>query len=454
MRRLVVILTLTALLLAGATDIDAARPRKRTKSKTQARSIEMVKKEKESTSRAIRETGRKITDNRRLTERQLDSLESIRRDAAGIRDRISSISSEVNKADQRISLINDSIATLTRRQERLRASYTAMLRKMQGERAGSSRLSFVLSAPTFRQAWQRMRYVRQFGEWQKTRTAELRENSNALTERRRELEQLRSERAMQVSKLNDNHRILEQKQSQSEQLLAELRKRGSDLQTVLREKEQKARELDKELDRLIAAEQARIERQRREQQRREQQRLEARRKKQREDKQRSTAGSSGNSGQADRSDESEEPTMAKADRKLSGSFSSNKGRLLFPVAGSYRIVRGYGRQRHPDMPHVTTENNGIDIEVRRGVNARAVFDGRVASILQMPGYNYIVMIRHGDYLTVYSGLDKPLVHNGQEVKANQTLAPVTASPDREGYGVLHFELRYNSRKCNPSEWVR
>ncbi len=124
------------------------------------------------------------------------------------------------------------------------------------------------------------------------------------------------------------------------------------------------------------------------------------------------------------------------------------------MAGKYKIVRAYGRQQHPELPHVTTENSGIDIEVAPGSTARAIFNGKVSAIFRQPGFNTIVMIRHGSYLTVYANLGDILVKNGEEVKAGQTIGRVYADPDDGNRSILHFELRKEREKLNPTAWVK
>ncbi|MDE6557004.1 MAG: M23 family metallopeptidase, partial [Duncaniella sp.] len=109
-------------------------------------------------------------------------------------------------------------------------------------------------------------------------------------------------------------------------------------------------------------------------------------------------------------------------------------------------------QPHPTLPNVETENSGIDIETRPGANVRAVFAGTVSAIFRQDGFNSIVMLRHGNYITVYAGLGSVSVKSGQNVTAGQTLGTVyTPSGDSP---LLHFEIRREREKLNPQAWVR
>jgi len=146
--------------------------------------------------------------------------------------------------------------------------------------------------------------------------------------------------------------------------------------------------------------------------------------------------------------------MAEADRKLTGSFTDNKGRLLFPVAGQYKIVGIFGRTSHPDLSRVEVNNSGIDIEVPAGAKARAVFDGEVSSVFRVNGYHNVVMLRHGSYLTVYAGIDRLDVRKGDKVKAGQTLGSIFTDADDDNRTILHFEVRREREKLNPTDWVK
>ena len=140
-----------------------------------------------------------------------------------------------------------------------------------------------------------------------------------------------------------------------------------------------------------------------------------------------------------------------ADAKLSSNFSSNKGRLPMPITGSYSVVGHYGNYSVAGLRNVTLDNKGIDIRGQQGCAARAVFNGTVSSIFQYAG-SYIVMLRHGSYISVYSGLSSVSVRKGQSVKAKDTLGAI--GKDADGRYILHFQLRQESTRLNPEQWVR
>ncbi len=135
-------------------------------------------------------------------------------------------------------------------------------------------------------------------------------------------------------------------------------------------------------------------------------------------------------------------------------FASLKGTLPFPIAGRYTIVKRFGRQQHPSLPHVVTDNAGIDLETSKGAAVRSVCDGEVSAVFRPEGYNSVVVIRHGSYMTVYANLASVSVTTGQKVKAGQNIGAVFSDPKDNGRSVLHFEVRNGRQKENPETWLR
>lgn len=140
-----------------------------------------------------------------------------------------------------------------------------------------------------------------------------------------------------------------------------------------------------------------------------------------------------------------------ADSKLSTNFANNKGRLPMPITGSYSVIGHYGTYNVSGLKNVTLDNKGIDIRGQQGAMARSVFDGEVSSVFQY-GATYIVMVRHGSYISVYSGLSSVSVSKGMKVSVRQTLGKV--GTDSDGRITLHFQLRRESARLNPEQWVR
>lgn len=445
-----IITFLVAAIIVAATADAATQKKQRAK-----RDINRVRTEQRDTKREIAETSKKITANTRETSRQLARLNALSGEITNTTREIGKMQQGVDSLDSRIAATADSIASLQGRVEAMRRTYASALRSTQGSNGAMNTLAFIFSSETFSHAWQRVRYLQRFGQWRHNQTERITRAADSLELHRMGLDTLRRERSVAVARMSLSQRQLEAQRKETDQLVGKLRSEGSSLKALLKEKERKARALDSELDKLIAEEQRRREKEQREAERREK---EAQRKadknkttgKTTADSKTTTSTTSGGTAKTTATPTS----VAAADRALTGSFESNKGRLLFPVAGRYRVVRGFGRQKHPELEHVETDNSGIDIEAVGGGKARAVFKGRVSEIFKQPGYGTIIMVRHGNYLTIYANLSQIDVHKGQDVEAGQSLGTIYPDPDEDDRSILHFELRKERTKLNPMQWVK
>jgi murein DD-endopeptidase MepM/ murein hydrolase activator NlpD len=135
------------------------------------------------------------------------------------------------------------------------------------------------------------------------------------------------------------------------------------------------------------------------------------------------------------------------DRRLSGNFESNRGRLPMPITGGYKIVNRFGQYAVEGLKgHVTLDNKGINIKGQAGAEARSVFDGKVTSVFNYAG-SWVVIVSHGTYLSVYTNLASISVSSGQQVSARQTLGRIG------GDGIMQFQLRRGSTPLNPMSWL-
>ena len=139
-----------------------------------------------------------------------------------------------------------------------------------------------------------------------------------------------------------------------------------------------------------------------------------------------------------------------SDRKLSGTFERNKGRLPIPVTGPYVIVGHYGQYQVEGLRNVRLDNKGIDIKAKRGAMARTIFDGEVTAVFQYNGLAN-VLVRHGSYISVYCNLESVIVKQGSQLKTRDVIGQI--STDSDGNTVLHFQLRKEKDKLNPEIWI-
>lgn len=150
--------------------------------------------------------------------------------------------------------------------------------------------------------------------------------------------------------------------------------------------------------------------------------------------------------EAARRDAEEAHTLTAADRMMNGGFEANRGRLPMPLTGSYKIVSHYGVNTVDGLKNVTLENKGINILGSAGCQARSVYDGEVSAVFGYSG-TWVVMVRHGAYISVYCNLKSASVHVGQKVTARQVLGAVA------GDNILQFRLYKEKTKLNPEGWL-
>lgn len=450
MRRLLIMLLLAALLVPTV-DMTARR---------QNRSSSEVRRERQQNSRRIAEASRQLEQTSAGVRRQFNELQSLEARIARRADSIAVL-------QQRINLINDSITQVADSIEHLESTLTtlnnrlgATLRNMRSRRQGMSDLAFIFSAESFGQAWSRLRYLNTLSRATVRRAQQIKDMRAQLDVARTRLGALGDSLSIRMTALQQAQQALEAQRASATALVESLQRRGRELNAELERRRRQAAELEAELQRAIDRE-LEEERQRREAEERRRREEERRR---REAEQAAAAAAAASPATPTTSTAPVNQPAAPATQapvaqsspvtRLTGSFAENKGNLPFPVSGSYTIVSQFGTNTHPGLSKVKVDNLGIDIEVTPGSSARAVFDGVVSSIFRIDGYHNVVIVRHGEYLTVYAGLEQLNVRKGSTVKQGQTIGVVFGDRADGNRSVLHFEIRHEKDKLNPTEWVR
>lgn len=462
-----IMITLAAV-IATLVTADPAYARKKKKSSPKKPGIESVSAEKKKTEREIRNTSARLEAKKAEINRRLSELNSINAEIESNTRSIANLAVVNDSLSRLVKNAEDSVAMLDGQLEEMRRTYIKAMRQLQPYHKSTSALAFIFSADNYRTALQRVRYLREFSEWRQDKAADIEQASARLDEKKRHLASLHHKSAGMLEQANTMQSRLTANKENAGKLVASLRRDEATLRSVLEQQKKQAKALDARLDKLIAEEQARIAREEAERKKKEEARRKAEKEKERlKEKEKATKPASGKDTPTKDSKPAtpktekptsrpEQPALVEASSeigRLTGSFAENKGRLPFPVAGKYRIISRFGRQPHPSLPKVQIENSGIDIETSAGAQARAVFEGKVSAIFKEDGYNSIVMVRHGKYITIYAGLDRISVKTGDRVNAGQTLGTVNRDASR-GVPVLHFEIRNERAKLNPQSWLK
>ncbi len=411
------------------------------------RNSRTVRRERTEHERRSRRTQRQIQVNIEQTERELARFEHLQARIAESEARIAVLQPRVDSLNRRSRALADSVEATTARVERLRAAYGESLRSIRRLRQISSPAAFIFASESFGQAWRRLRYLRELAQWNRGKGLRLKAEKERLEAESERLDSVRARRERALADLRRRREALQRQSAESERLIASLRSQSGNLNRIFARQQQQAQELDRELERVIEeeAEAAR---------RAEEERLAAERRR-REAEERATEPSEGAGPEPEPSPApapSPAPSVPVALENLTEAFEAARGTLPMPVSGNAVVVNNFGRRAHAEFSHVEVQSNGVDIDGAAGARAKAVFDGTVSMVIVMEGYRNVVILRHGEYLTVYAGIDDLEVRKGQTVRAGQTLGTVRTAP--AGNTRLHFEVRHEKEKLDPQAWLR
>jgi murein hydrolase activator len=374
----------------------------------------------------------------RLIDQQVKFREQL---LTNIDNQIKAAELKIQQKRQRIEELENDIASLKKQ-------YADLLLYAYKMRSKYGKMMYIFSAESIEEAMKRKLYLEKLAEIQQKQLRLIRQNMELMDIEIAEVEQVlkdqlvladlkRKERAEILVAKKEKERIYQELKSKEQQVLAELR-----------EQEQKnivlQQQIQAEIQREILAEQARIEKARKE--------AEAKRKA--EEAKRKAAGEIATVGP--KKEYTPAPFLDTKESVLAGNnFSINRGKLPWPVEKG-TITVNYGKNAHPTLPNVYTQNNGIDISTPKNAVVRSIFDGEVTSVINIPGAGKVVIIKHGNYRSVYSNLQDVYVTKGAKVK---TKTPVgSLLPTKDGnISVAHFEIHEVKdglvNQLNPNLWI-
>lgn len=404
-----------------------------------------LEKQRQTTQKQI-ETTKKILKETQSKKQQSVAVLKTLQTQIGLRKRMmSQLSRQLDAIEGEITTQNKDIVSLSEEIDQMKLQYAKLIYNGYKAKNTRSRLQFLFSSSGFNQAINRMTYLRKLAGFRKKQLQSIREKISEKTNRVLQLQETKNEKTLVLSDKEAEKRDLEVDESEANTLITELKKQESDLVKDLREKEALARKLDDAIKKAIEAEIKRA-REAEEKRRRE----EAERLK-REAEAKAKAEKTAEKPAEKTTEEKAMVIASSADIALSNQFNLNKNKLPWPV-GSGFVSQAFGRHAHPTLKNITTENNGINISTTQGSKARSVFDGEVTAIVKIPGLYNTVLIKHGDYFTVYSNLDEVFVSKGDKVKVGKELGVIHTGDD--GKTELHFEVWKGNEKQDPQLWLR
>ena len=363
---------------------------------------------------------------------------------------IATYATEVELLDSRITENRREINRLEANLDALRESYKKMVFNAYKNRESADQLLYVLAAENMNTAFRRFNYFKQVSEFRKLKAEKIRNVREGITRATQELETDRNEKNNLLSAETNQRQQLESEKKEQEVLAVQLKGKEAELRKKIEKNERERLNLEARIKKIIEAE-IEAERKRAEEKARKEAERKAAASKPAATSKPAT-GSSGSSGTATKP-AVEKPvvmTVTPETRAISNSFEGNRGALPWPVEKG-AISSNFGTHPHPVLKNVTVKNDGIDITAPSGSEARAVYGGTVSGIFPVEGYGNVIIIRHGEYLTVYSNLSQVYVSRDQKVKAKDRLGKIETNDT--GKSVMNFQIRKGSAILNPSGWL-
>lgn len=299
----------------------------------------------------------------------------------------------------------------------LKKEYAKMIIFAYKNRSGQNKLMFLFASDDFNQAYRRLKYLQQYAELRQTQISRIALAQEKTAQQKKKLEAEKTEKSTLFELHKREQILLGNEKVTVNKTVQKIAQQEKQLQATLKAKEREAKKLQRDIEAIISEEikQARM----------------------RKGEKTSTA---------DRLME-----LTPEEQILSNSFTQNRGKLPWPVERGV-ISSQFGEQPHPVLKKVTIKNNGIDIATTKGSEARAIFEGVVVSTNRITATNNAVIIRHGDYFTVYSNLEEVFVKRGDQVVTKQKIGILHTDKD-EGKTELHFEVWQNRTITNPTNWL-
>ncbi|KDU78574.1 peptidase, M23 family [Porphyromonas sp. KLE 1280] len=459
-------LTLALLLASSLLALTPEAAAQGRKSKT----LQRLEQERKQLLRSIEASDKKLQQLRRDTRNEEQTLRTVKEQVEQRRQVVAVLGNEVSGLQARIDTLSGHIGRLHRREGALLLRYRAALVQLQRIDTHIDPVLFVLSSQNPAEARERQRFLSRYSKAVREASVALRTTRAEIEATKAEVGRTHSEKEQLLSLREAEKKKLEAEEQQRAAQVKDLQGKQQVLAQDLSKQKQKAEDLDRKIQAQVEAEILAAQRRAAELQRR---REEARRRRQAQRTQPTPPPSTGRSGRGKGTtppppppppadDEPEERRAATPggyamdanERALASSFAQNKGRLPAPIRGSYSILRTFGVHQHSEHNRVQVNSSGVDFGVNGDSRAYAVFSGVVSRVFVIPGYGTAVILRHGNYLTVYANLSSVAVSTGSRVSTGQGIGSVGASPDGSSGRLLHFQLWHERTKLNPLAWIK
>lgn len=383
----------------------------------QKQSKEYLEGKKKQLQSEIQYTNELLGETKKNKRLSLNQLVTLNKKISVREELISTINSEIRSLNRQINENNRVINDLQNELIKLKEEYAKMIFYAYKNQNAYSRLMFVFASNDFQQAFMRLKYLKQYSDYRHKQAELIVKTKAEINAKILELEAKKTDKRVLLTSENEEKQNLSDEKTEKEKMFSELQSQENKLKKDLQKKMADAKKFQQAIMQIIQKELEKAQ----------------------------------NEAVKDNKEKPLKLVLTPESQKLSVSFASNLAKLPWPVVKGI-ISQRFGVHPHPLMPNISVNNNGIDISTNKGALARAVFDGEVKAIVNMPGSGKFILIRHGEYLTIYSNLNEIYVNVGDMVKTKQQIASIVFD-DEGATTVLHFELWKGQVKFNPEDWL-
>ena len=321
---------------------------------------------------------------------------------------------QANLLTTRISINERNISTNRLELRNLKDEYANLIQKSYESKSLQNRLMFLFSSESFLQAYKRVQYLKQYASYRRKQGKAIANKTKLLQELNRILNNEKAEKILLIEENRLVQQQIEKDAQDQKSLIKTLERKQTSLASQISKKEKQQKAIDREINRLI---------------------LEA------------IAASNKALGKKRKKTFQLTPEA----KLIADNFKANKGRLPWPLEKGV-VVQGFGRQRHPVVKTTTIQSNGVILATEPLAKVRAVFEGEVMSVIVIKGSNPSVLIRHGNFITLYTNLAKLYVTKGEKVNAKQAIGEIFTN-QQTGKTQFQFGIFNNVNALNPKEWV-
>lgn len=367
---------------------------------------DLIRKKKEA-QKEIKLANKLLNKTRKGKKESYNDLMILKKQISSRKNLIDNIQVEIKALEDHISKNTAIIESLEKDLNKLKDKYARMIKYAYKTKNSTNRLLFIMASDDFNQAYKRLSYLKEVAKFRRKQAEAIKSMQRSIELQNEKLQEKKEEKRELLAELGVEKEKLYQEKKQQNQMLNKLKSRESELEKKIKKERKRAKKLQNEIERLIAAEAE------------------------------SNAGSS--------------YELTPEEKLISANFGNNKGRLPWPVESGI-ITSKFGTHKHPVIKNIEINNNGVDIATAKESSVRSLFNGEVRKIFSVPGYQNAVIIRHGNYLTTYTHLDKVFVEVGEKVKTKQRIG-VAHTNKNEGKTVVHVEIWYGQKKLDPEQWL-